>query len=174
MVRSELQHSNEVLIMGIGLAIAGLVIGTLASAGGAVISAKASNNQALAQSYQVDAQMQNEKTQMAIESAERQRELQRVLATQTAIFGGSNVSLSSGTPLTLAQDSVNEAKRQQGYAGALSSSRMAVYSAQKSQYRSGMVSPLLSGTLAGVGTLAGGLSSIGGAMSSSSAVNAGS
>lgn len=55
---------------------------------------------------------QREKTQAAIEEAERQRRLRRVLAEQKASFAGAGVDIQSGSPARIQEETVSEINRE--------------------------------------------------------------
>ena len=107
--------------------IIGTLIGsTLLSAGSAVVSGVQSNNAAKVQASQYNLQLEAEKTQAAVESEQRQRQLKTILASQNAIFGGSNVDMSTGTPSIIAGDTYNNAMRQQNQSLLYSGARQSV------------------------------------------------
>lgn len=132
-----------------------IAIGTLLAltAGSKVVAGISQSRSAKEQASQFRLQAEAERTQAAVESEERQRELRRVLASQRAIFGGSGVSLSSGTPLTLAAESTAEAGRQERRAGVFSQARAGLLSSQASQSRSQGKGALLGGFLGGASSL---------------------
>lgn len=125
-------------------------LGTAAGATTSIVGGVRSSNAAKAQRKQADLQLQAEKTQAALESEARQRQLKRVLATQNAIFGGSNVSMSEGTPSVIAGASFDEAMRQESVAWLYSQTRQSILGMQSDQYAAAGRSSVLSG-LGGAG-----------------------
>ena len=55
---------------------------------------------------------QRERTQAALEDAERQRRLRRTLASQRAAFAGGGIDPFSGTPVTIAEQTAGEINRE--------------------------------------------------------------
>lgn len=111
-------------------------------------------NAAKAQADQLSLQMQAERTQAAAENEARQRRLRSVLATQNAIFGGSNVDMTTGSPVTIAQDSVAQTALQQNQAMLSSSVRQSMYGMQSSDILSAGRYGLIGGVLNGAQSVA--------------------
>lgn len=132
-------------LIGAKIAAAGAVAGAAAAAhpilfgiaaAGAVAGGVSKINAGIQQQHalglraaQTGLQLQAEQTQAAIENENRQRRLQVVLATQQAIFGNSNVSLSDGTPSIIAGDTITQSQRLDQQASLLSRTRQAVLQA---------------------------------------------
>ena len=112
------------------IAIASLIASVVIGGTTAIVSGVQHNRAAKAQAAQMSLQVEAEKTQAAIEEQERQKRLQRVLATQNAIFGGSNVDMSTGTPSVIAGDTLTEASRQSRQAGLFSDTRAGILDSQ--------------------------------------------
>jgi len=111
-----------------GGTVAGLSAGTFAAGLGAASTALAGLSRFQAQEQRADAleqaseqradelefQIQQEKTQSAVEEAQRQRKLRRTLAAQRAAFGAGGASETSGSPIAIQRDTQNISRRQQG------------------------------------------------------------
>lgn len=108
--------------LGAASAIAGATTG--------IVSGVQANSAAKRQADQMRMQMEAERTQFAFEEEERQKRLRRTLSMQNAIFGGSNVDLSTGSPSIIAGDTFNEAERQRNQAGLFSDTRVSLLGAQ--------------------------------------------
>lgn len=107
------------------LGMSAATLGTIAAVGslaGAAFSGiqqsnaqKAAGEAALLQSQQQADQLQlkidQEKTQSALQEAERQRRLKRVLASQRAAFAGGGIDPFSGSPVTIDEDTQEVAER---------------------------------------------------------------
>jgi hypothetical protein len=105
-----------------GLAVAS---GTLGLASGVIGGVQASKTAKMKED-QLKLELQGERTQAAIEAQDLQQKLTRTLATQNAIFGGSNVSLSDGTPSIIAGDTFTVAEQMQKRADLMSQTRRTV------------------------------------------------
>lgn len=108
------------------LALAGLSVGSKALA---YRSQSGSRDLQLAQ---LELQQESERAQRAIEGEARQRNLRRVLATQNAVFGSSNVDMGTGTPSVIAGETFNEVQRQENQAQIFSSARQSILGMQRS------------------------------------------
>lgn len=115
--------------------VTALTIGsTLFSAAGAIETGNAQAAAQKAQAAQADLNRQAERTQEAVEATERERQLKRIMAQQTALFGASG-DLSSGSFQRIQQTSVSEAIREQRQASSLSSVRQAQLRLQAAENR---------------------------------------
>jgi len=113
--------------MGIAeLAIASL-IATVATS---VVGGTQAHRAAAQQADQLKLQQQAAATQAAVEEQNRQLQLKRTLATQMAIFAGSNIDVGSGTPTTIAQDTFNLSAQQSKNAGILSNAQQGLFGMQ--------------------------------------------
>lgn len=111
-------------------------IGAVSAAAGiatGITTGVMSHKSAELQKSQLSLQAQAERTQASIEANNRQRQLARVLASQNAIFGGSNIDMGSGTPSLLAEASFDSAQRDQGYATLYSQTRLSLLDGQMAQ-----------------------------------------
>jgi hypothetical protein len=90
------------------IAIASLI----AAVSSSVVAGTQAHRAAGQQADQLKLQQQASATQAAVEEENRQLQLKRTLATQMAIFAGSNIDVGSGTPLTIAQDTFNLSAQQ--------------------------------------------------------------
>lgn len=75
-------------------------------------AAKAEKIAAQERSAEFKLQAQQEKTQAATEASDRERRLQRALASQRAAFAGAGVDFSSGSPLVIQQQTAGEINRE--------------------------------------------------------------
>lgn len=102
----------------------------VASATTGIISGVQGSRSAALQAQQQQLQLQGERTQAALDAQQLQLKLQRTLATQNAIFGGSNVSLSDGTPSIIAGDTYNQASIMQQRANLQSQTKQSIMGLQ--------------------------------------------
>ena len=107
------------------LGVSAATFGTIATvgslAGSAISGIQQSNAQQAAgeaallqsqqQADQLRLQIDQEKTQSALQEAERQRRLKRVLASQRAAFAGGGIDPFSGSPVTIDEDTQAIAER---------------------------------------------------------------
>jgi hypothetical protein len=87
------------------------------------------SSRAALQAQQMSLQLEAERLQAATEQANIQRRLRTVLATQTNLFGSSNISLSSGTPSVIAGASEDAAARESAQTALYSQTRQSLISA---------------------------------------------
>lgn len=125
----------------------------VAGASTAIVSGVQANKSAKSQASQIELQMQAERTQHAIEAETRQRNLRSMLASQNAIFGGSNVDLSSGSASVIAGATFDEASRQQSQASLFSGVRTSILGMQEADIRSQGRSALVGGSLSAAQSL---------------------
>ena len=108
-----------------------LTAGALTAGGLSYANMRSSyQNQARTQAASGELQIQAERTQAAIEAEQRQRQLQQILASQNAYFGGSNLAMNSGSFNAIAQDSLATATRQQTQATTFSGVRQSLLGVQ--------------------------------------------
>lgn len=136
---------TAILIASITAAVAGATTGIVSG----VNSKRASNTQA----SRIKTEEQAERTQAAIEEEDRQRRLRITLASQDAIFAGSNVDMGTGTPSVLAGASFNSAAREGRRAGLYSDTRQSVLTAQQQDVLAAGDSAMLNGFIKAGGSL---------------------
>jgi hypothetical protein len=88
-----------------------------------------------ARAEQLKIQRGNEKTQAAIEEAERQRRLRRTQATQRAAFAGGGADAFSGSPVVIMERGVSDIQRESAQAAAVSRGNISQINAQIGQTR---------------------------------------
>ena len=134
-----------------GTLIALAVLGAAGSIAGGVSAKKSGSLQA----RQARLQQQAEMTQAAVESVEREKQLQEVLSTQRAMAGAAGLDFTSGTFSALRETSITEAANQQRRANLLTSTRYAQAGLQAEQAKSSGTAGLISGSGGAVTSLAG-------------------
>lgn len=107
---------------------------TALSAGTAIFQGIQGSRQGKAQAAQIGLQTEGQQLQYAIESKERQRRLQSILASQNALFGQANIDLGSGTPLSIANQSVADAAEQQRNASLFNQVQTSQLGVQQKQF----------------------------------------
>lgn len=108
----------------LGLFLGGQVLSGLEQRSVAKAQASAANQSAAFQQKQIALDIDREKTQQALEAAERERRLKIALAAQQARSAGI-IELSSGTPQTLMNETIATSKREQDLANLDSAQRIA-------------------------------------------------
>jgi hypothetical protein len=117
---------------------------------GSIASAKAQRAQGESAAKQGMLQIEGERAQAAIEAADRQRQLARVLASQNAIFGASGFQMNSGTFDTFAADSLSEATREQSRATTYSGVRQGLMQMQVNDTLSSSAANARATTIGGI------------------------
>lgn len=142
--------------MGIETIILGVLAGVTAITGitTGVVSGVSANRAAKQQAAQVELQSAAEGLQAAIDENNRQRNLKRALATQNAIFAGSNIDLGSGTPSILAATTFEDSQRESSRNALFSQTRLSILDSQRSDILARGQTSLTSGILQGVGAAA--------------------
>lgn len=145
-----------------------------ASAAAQLSAARAQTDAARTQYAESQLSAQRERTQAAIEEAERQRRLRRTLASQRAAFAGGAADINSGSILAIQDDAANEINRESNLAAFASDQQVSAINRQgQAQLSSGLSESVslissasatkaktASDTLSQVGTVASQLSSI--------------
>jgi len=116
-----------------GLGIAGTALSGLQQSQAADAEAEAQELASQQRARNLDFQIEQEKTQLAIEEADRQRRLRRTLASQRAAFGAGGGDPFSGSPVKIQQDTRNISRRDQNRSDLKSSLKINSLGQQRSQ-----------------------------------------
>lgn len=137
-----------------------MLVSAVTAAAGGITAGVQAHKQGVIQAEQADLQAQAAKTQAAVENEQRQRKLASILASQNALFAGSNIDLGSGTPSVLADSSFQNAQRQGSQEAAFTNASVGVLGLTRQDAlmagNAGLTSGLISaaGSLASAGTSA--------------------
>ena len=121
--------SFSALSAGLGLAGQAFSIFSGASAGAdafdaSIAASRAALEEGRVRAAETDLEVQRERTQEAIEDAERQRKLRRTLAAQRAAFAGGSVDIFSGSPVTIQEATAGQINREERLAEFASQDRI--------------------------------------------------
>jgi len=116
-----------------GLGIAGTALSGLQQSQAADAEAEAQELASQQRARNLNFQIEQEKTQSAIEEADRQRKLRRTLASQRAAFGAGGGDPFSGSPVKIQQDTRNISRRNQNRSDLTSSLKINSLGQQRSQ-----------------------------------------
>jgi len=116
-----------------GLGIAGTALSGLQQSQAADAEAEAQELASQQRARNLNFQIEQEKTQSAIEEADRQRKLRRTLASQRAAFGAGGGDPFSGSPVKIQQDTRNISRRDQNRSDLTSSLKINSLGQQRSQ-----------------------------------------
>ena len=96
-----------------GFALAGTALGGLQQFQASRNQAAAQEQASRARARELNLQVEQEKTQQALQEADRERKLRRAQAAQRAAFGSSGVDPFSGSPVAIQQDTESISRRSQ-------------------------------------------------------------
>jgi len=116
-----------------GLSVAGTALSGFQQSQAAESEAQAQTLASQQRARNLNLQIEQERTQEALEKADRERRLRRTLATQRAVFGAGGADPFSGSPVRIKEDTTAISERDQSRSDLVSDLRINTLGQQRSQ-----------------------------------------